>query len=461
MSTPAPRVLVPLSRAWRAGATGVFTLTGGGGEELRVHLQGGRVVQVQGAPELLAAVAPPGALLLGALIEDLGLVVSRGVGFEAALRAAEAALSARLGAAVELPRARSSFADAPAPVGAFPLPTPVPRLVAQGLRQARALPALAAALERQKAHKLVVYDQSASEGLDPAALRVLQRGRAQPTVGELLAEAKAKGPAREEETLRALDLVLQLGLAELVEPPRPKGPTPEERAAELLAQAQALRAVRPLHALGLAEVPAAEINRERVQSAFRARAAAAHPDRYTGEPAVVQEAAAELFAALNEQMARVAEADPLLEELKRLGAEQRGEAYVTEQDREHARVVLRKALQAEKARAWQAALDYTLEARRLDPNSPELLLFEAFYGTILKLRPLDEAIGFIDALKLPNDRYRAEAAFRVGWLLRIAERHDQARARFDRAVELNPAHTEAQREARLARSRADPPRKPR
>lgn len=457
MSVPVVSPLVELVRASRSRATGRFTLVAPAGGGLTVDLQGGAVVEVGGVPGLLSGVGVSGS---GSLQRDLGAAVGAGVGFDKALAVAAEALGRALVAAVEMPAATGSFTAGAPPAGAFPLPGSVTQVLSAAWRQHRGVEALQRALAPLQRHMVQLVEGQPTEGLDPTLTRLIQRAKTGPTVEELLAEAAAKGPARRDEVARGVELLLHLGLITLGAPVRatrpapaaPAGPTPEE----LLSLAQQLRAQSPLTALGLAEIPAAEITRERVQSAFRAVANRHHPDRYSGQSEAHRAAAMEVFAALNEHSGVLAEPAALQLEVEKLACAQRGEVWVSELDKERAKVLIKRALAAEQARSFQSARELAQEALALYPGSVEGALLSAYFRAVLKELPLADALGLMDGLTLPNDRLRAEAAYRAGRLFTLADRPNDARARFTRCVELNPNHTDAQRELRVLQRRGRP-----
>ena len=463
MSVPVVSPLVELVRAARARATGRFTLASPAGGGLTVDLQGGAVVEVGGAPGLLSGVGVSGS---GSLQRDLGAAVGAGVGFDKALGVACEALGRALVAAVEIPGAQGGFTPGASPAGAFPLPTSVTNLLSAAWRQHRGAEALQRALAPLQRHTVQLVEGQQAEGLDPTLTRLMQRAKTGPSVEELLAEAAAKGPARRDEVARGVELLVHLGLISLVAPVKvarptpaappptaaPAGPTPEE----LLTLARQLRVQSPLQALGLTETPAAEITREKVQSAFRAVANRHHPDRYSSQSDAHRAAAMEVFAALNEHSSALAEPAALQLEVEKLACAQRGEVWVSDMDKERAKVVIKRALAAEQARSFQNARDLAQEARALHPGSLEGALLSAYFRAVLKELPLPDALALIDGLTMPNDRLRAEAAYRAGRLFSLAERPNDARARFSRCVELNPNHTDAQRELRVLQRRGRP-----
>jgi tetratricopeptide (TPR) repeat protein len=460
MSVPALSPLVELVRASRARATGAFALSAPAGGGLTVVLQGGAVVEVGGVPGLLSGVGVSGS---GSLQQDLGAAVGAGVGFDKALNVAGEALGRVLVAAVEIPGAQGGFTPGASPAGAFPLPISVTNLLSAAWRQHRGAEALQRALAPLQRHTIQLVEGQQADGLDPTLTRLMQRAKTGPSVEALLAEAAAKGPARRDEVARGVELLVHLGLVNLVAPVKaarpavaapaaPAGPTPEE----LLSLARQLRVQSPLQALGLTETPAAEITREKVQSAFRSVANRHHPDRYSGQSEAHRAAAMEVFAALNEHSSALAEPAALQLEVEKLACAQRGEVWVSEMDKERAKVVIKRALAAEQARSFQNARDLAQEARALHPGSLEGSLLSAYFRAVLKELPLPDALALIDGLAMPNDRLRAEAAYRAGRLYSLAERPNEARARFARCVELNPNHTDAQRELRVLQRRGRP-----
>lgn len=449
--------LVELARAARSRATGRFSLAAPGVAGLTVELAGGAVVEVGGGASLLSGVGVGGA---GSLQRDLGAAVGAGVGFDKALAVASEALGRALVVWVEIPGAQGGFTPGPAPAGAFPLPTSVTSLLSAAWRQHRGAEALQRALAPLQRRTVQLIEGQQAEGLDPTLTRLMQRAKAGPTVEELLAEAAAKGPARRDEVARGIELLVHLGLLTLVAPVKaakpapaaPAGPTPEE----LRALARQVRGQSPLAALGLGETPAAEITKEKVQSAFRAVANRHHPDRYSGQSEAHRAAAMEVFAALNEHSSALAEPAALQLEVEKLACAQRGEVWVSEMDKERAKVVIKRALAAEQARSFQSARELAQEALALHPGSVDGALLSAYYRAVLKELPLADALAVIDGLNLVHDRQRAEAAYRAGRLYSLAERPNEARARFTRCVELMPSHTDAQRELRVLQRRGRP-----
>ncbi|MCB9765292.1 MAG: hypothetical protein H6739_36295 [Alphaproteobacteria bacterium] len=477
-------IIALLFRAWRARATGLYTVHTPDGDG-KVYLQRGRVVQVEGVDGLLEKVGVSGAQDRGALVAGLGAAAASGVDIDLALAAAAEALGRWLARSLETPEVEAGFTEGvPAPPGSFPLPTPIGTLLLQGMREVRSSRAIAQALRPLRYHRVHIVDASISGELDPVALRTLKRCRGGPTVEDVIATSAAGGSARRAAAWRALDLLLQLGVvgleapegAEAFEepeapepeaaPPAPAGsgpsgpggarPGPEDaaQAAELLDTAARLKELGPLDALGIPDdEPVAAITRDRVDSAFRSLAQAYHPDRFARRSAEVQEAAAEVFAVLNDHARSVSDPDALEIERQKHAARQRGEVWVSEVDQEKARVLFRKAEQLERSRSWVIARDVLAEAMQVDPMAIEPKILDVFLSAVVKERAPMEAIAALAELQPANDRQRGEIAYRLGRLLRLANDEKKARAAFRKCLEYNANHLPAQRELRLLERR--------
>lgn len=485
-------ILAPLLDAWLAKSSGLYVLRTEAGES-KVYLKAGRIVQVEGVEGLLAGVVE-GALLQGELLADVGAVAVLGAPIDAAMSAAAENLGRFIVRAMEMPDTSAGFtAGVAAPPGSFPLPQEPPQVVVKGVRAQRSDEAVRVHLAPVADHRPRALAGPLSGSLDPAALRVYTRCKGDRSVEDIVSLDAASGAARAAATRRSLDMLMSMGLVELLEPtaaaPPPQAPAQPEAAAppparpaepaerrrsnrrsrsrtveveqppvdpaeELGALAERLQHLTPLEALGIPDdEPADNITRERVDKAFRAMAQTYHPDRFAGEPEAVRDAAARVFAVLNDHCSALTDPRALDEARARLAARQKGEVYVRDMDREKAKVLLRKAELVERTRAWAHGRQLLAQAAALDPVNPMVKVLDAFYAVVLKELAPDVAITELRALKLSTDRERAEAAYRIGRIHRLAQRDDVALVVFRKAIEHNPGHVGAQRELRLLQRR--------
>lgn len=452
MSDPVSGLLLPLVNAHLARATGSFTAAWGDGE-LQVYLLGGVVTHFAGPPEMLRAIAPAGLKLTGDLGRDLAALFGAGVGVAAALDGAAEALGRQLAQIVEMPRARSGFMPTnTSPEGAIPLPYTLPRILAQGFKTVRGSHAPERAFRRYHQHSVKPINDRVAELADASAARIYRQARNEPSLLTLIGTFSSGNPGRIDEAWRALDLLLHMGALALGAPVPKTAATPVDHSARVEEFRAMARAVREQHPFAALEIPKDEpvdkITRDRIESAFRALASRFHPDRLAGEPPEVREAAVEVFSALQEKRSALERPEVLKEAKDRHALEARGEVYVSDLDRERARVLYRKALSAERTRNWASCRDLARQAIAVDPKQAEYHLLALFCEALLKDRSPESAVTAIAALKFEPPRAQADAAWRQGWLLRIAGRNREAHQALKKALELVPDHFDARSELR-------------
>lgn len=496
MSEIPSSILSPLLDAWTARGSGLYQIDTESGES-KVFLKAGRVVQVEGVEGLLSGVVE-GALLQGELLADLGAVAVLGASIDVAMAAAADNLGRHIVAVLEQPSATARFTPGvAAPPGSFPLPQDLPLILVKALRDGRPLDSVRERLAELSQHRPKAVDSPLARSMDPAALRVLKRSDGSRTVEDIIGLEASGGSARAAAARRTLDMLIALGVVELLEPAAPEAPPaaapspsvevdpqagaapsaprrrshrrsrgrsaepepePVDPVAELKELAARLERLTPLEALGIPDdEPAMSITRERVDKAFRAVAQNYHPDRYAREDESLRDAAAQVFAVVNEKCAALTDPEALEDAKLRLDARQRGEIYVSDMDQEKAKVIYRKAEMAERTRAWAHGRELLAKARALDPNNPLITILDTFYAVVLRQQTPNEALATLSALQTKTDRQRAEVAYRAGRIYRLANQDKLAIPLFRKALEHNPNHVSAQRELRLLERRVAPP----
>lgn len=475
--------------AHRVGATGWLELSLPGGAEAVAFL-GGRVVGLETAGGLAAALGPAGAVPAGPgdLNRLIGAAIAGGTSPDDALHAVALALGALWISAPGEATVRWTDAPPPRPLA---LPLTVPRLLARALELRRPAALLRVELGARPSDRLHLAlpddSEESSWGLSPAALRLIRAAGRTGTLGGVI----GAGGADRDDVWLALDYLLQLGListesaadsdlvgisveaVEAVEapaapraapPPRAPAPAPvaaparpapsaapDPEVAALQATLAALEAATPLEIFEL-KVPA-EVNLEEIDRRFRARSAPMHPDRRVGQAPEVQRLAAECFARI--QAARMAfDSEDLRREAReRLLAAAEGRVYVSEADKRSARLLFKRGEAALRAKKFAEAADQLGEAAKLDPLDWEIALLQAQADWRSDRCPPRAAAERLLAIKTERRSSNAEIQFQAGELLLAAGDEPAAYACFAVSVEKDPEHVGAQRRIRLRSSR--------
>lgn len=457
--------------AHRVGATGELRVEQAG-RSVRIGMRAGKVVQVAGVPGLLGTL-DRSLVDRGDLSGDIAAAVAAGHAADQALQAAAEGLGAWL---VDQASRNANVAFDAAwspPAGAFPLPEPVPRLLARGLARARGDAELAhtwtALNDASVAVRLPADSGEPTWGLDAVATRLLRLAGRAPTVGRVLALAEppregaspAGGPQRSER-LRALELLRLLGLivvsGEPMEKPadRRAEPTQEDSRAARLASALAeLEAAHPVDALELGG--RRRLTEEEVSNAYRAISQRYHPDLYFGTPPALRTLAEKCFAHVNTAYDALRAPGGLAEAHRLLEARARGETYVSEREHLSARVTFRRAEQLFRAKDYAAAASLFEEAARIDRGTWPHALQAIWCGWLARRVPGPAAVEKLDALRPPDAQRAAQVLVRTGTILKQEGRTADALARFRAALGRDPENRDAQREIRLHDARGPKP----
>ncbi len=463
--------------AHRVAASGALRIDRGG--SALIGLRGGKVVQVAGVPGLLASLGA-GVRDGRDLASDVAAAVAQGHPPDRALQAAAEGLGAWIAGMVDATGGHVSF-DATwiAPAGAFPLPEPVPRILARGLARARsdalvarAWGALGGATVRAR---LPDDAPDSTWGLDATATRLVRLTARPHSVDRLLALASplaergapALAAARNAEVLRALDTLRALGMLVVdggaLEAPaphagRPSEATQEDPRVDRLSRAlEAMEGVHPLEVLDLATRN--RVSEEDVANAYREISRRYHPDFFFNAPPAVRSLAESCFAKVNAAYDALRVPGGLAEAKRFLEARTRGEAFVSEKEHLTARVAFRRGEQLFRARDYAGADPLFNEAARLDPLTWPHAMYAAWCGWLAKRLSNAEAVAALDAVKAPEPLRAAEALVMAGTVLKQDGRVNEAVDRFRAALAKDPNNRDAQREIRLHELR-NPPKAP-
>jgi tetratricopeptide (TPR) repeat protein len=227
-----PSALQPLFDAFLNKTTGTLEVRGG----WSVGVRAGKIVQVEGRPELL-----PTRRARGDLMKDMAAAVEEGMSPEQAFGVAEAGLGRALVELAEDPSASARFTSRVPPSGAFPLPTPIPRLVGNALSEPGRYGSgdLDALREHRVCAGVPVDDARA---LAPIEQRLLQLAPRRARLGKLV-DAVSKGDERRARRVwNALEMMLAGGLLTLDDPSSAPASAGQSASGRSVSGAEALRA---------------------------------------------------------------------------------------------------------------------------------------------------------------------------------------------------------------------------
>ncbi len=323
-----------------------------------------------------------------------------------------------------------------------------------------------------------------TEGLSAQSMRALRYAKRGQSLGRLVEHLKSGQAGRGKECWRSVDLLVLSGLVVLVPPIQQvglkdeaikemptvlgdKGDDDEKKIQELKAFSAELLTLHPLAALGLdPDQHDGQITVETVRAAFRQMAARYHPDRIGSANVGVREAAADVFAVINEIHEQMEDPEVLARALREIRRKRQEGVATSELDVERARVMARLAEARMRKSNWKAARDLWVQAREMKPD-PFFEMQETFCRAVLKEIPYDMAAKTLAEIqfakeddqdrKIAGERVRREAErrFRVGWLHKLSGSEALAQPWFERTLEIRPEHTEALRELRLKRMREE------
>ncbi len=436
----------------------------------RVVVRGGRVVHVDGLPGLLKGLDPalPDTRQLG---RDVGAAVAAGHPVDRVLDAAALGLGEFLAKIVSQRGGVVSFdPEATVPPGAFPLPVPIPRIIASGLRQGRALSQVEkdwSNLSRASVKVRVPDDSPETRwGLDATTMRVLRVAQGSLDVGHLLREAGAGDSTRRGDVLRALDLLYLLGLVAVDGGPLEREPAPSTRTPPPAARTEedprigrlraALSAMEGASAPDVLEIGGRKtISDDDVVNAYRDISKRYHPDTFFSAPPLVRQLAEACFAKVNGAYETLRMPGGVAEANRVLAARASGKAYVSDRDHQAARVAFKRGDVLYRNRDWRGADALFAEAVRLDPDLWPHALFAARAGYLCRRLTLDQALVALDAISAPDAAKRAEVAVSAGNMLKLESRNVDALRRYRAALEADPENRDAQREIRLHNQRLE------
>lgn len=464
-------------------------------------LSGGRVLHAEGVTGLLGpleAELPDPSQLRGNLAHDLGVAMAAGFPLDRVLDAAALGLGLFLATLVDRVDVHAHLQpQRAAPTGSLPLPEPLLRLFARGLREVRSPAVVANALHPWWDAALLPGRWRAEQypGMDPIALRTLRLTRPGMTLGELIV---ASGRHQQERTAwawRSVDLLLQLGFlrlegaatgslgagtlrfkderpAERVNltegpPPAPPvaapGPAPAATAqaaapeapevqplpsdADVLELVTRCSELNPLVVLDLQGIQLFDVfTLQGLQAAFQREATRFRPEVFLqSSPNTLDAVSAldEIFRSSREALRDPSIASLWLRELRAF-ADPLPEA--PDEDAARARERFEEAQALVARRDWRPAQHLAEQAVRLDPRQVRYRILDIFCRVALRaISPLDGVLN-LDALWLSDPKDHALALVTSGRLLKAAGRRSQALQRFRAALELDPDRADARRE---------------
>ena len=454
--------------AHRLDATGVLVVETADGT-VRIVLRAARVMHFEGLPGTLRALSPtlPDHRHLQ---RDVAEAVGAGHPIESILDVATSSLGEWLARSLEFRGGAVRFEPGVAPpAGSFPLPAPLPRVLAAGMRLGRA----AATVERnwravdEARVRVRVPDDSPETrwGLDATSMRLLRLASKTSTVGTLLAAAEAGDGQRRGDMLRGLDLLYMLGLVLVDGGPLERhvggmasamssgasDTSDDPRVARLRSVLAAAEGAHPLDVLGLGDLK--KLTEEDVVSGYRAVSRQYHPDTYFSAPPLVRSLAEACFARINAAYETLRSPGGIPEGQRFLTARASGRGLVSERDHQTARVAFKRAEVLFRNRDWKGADALFLEALRVDATTWPHAFFALRAGALSKRLTTEAALGSLDSLQCPDMRKRADVLVAMGNILKLDGRSAEAMRRYRQAVEADPENRDAQREIRLHQSR--------
>jgi len=425
-----------------------------------VFLKSGRVVQVLGLP-LLGRWSERIENGGGNLKSDVMAVAGGGVELIDIWDEAAAQLGAALAAAADGAAVGTYEEGLAAPDGGFPMDVPLGPAVREAFRKVRPADAVARFFERRMEEPLTVRAPDRTERglLSAGTLRTLKRCRDEGTLRALVRSVAPEGPAAIERAWLDVDLLFELGVLAIGKAAAARRRYLQKqrkaKVRQLLKRADQLERKRPLDALGVKPDANLELDHDKISSLFRKIAAPYHPDQYVDEGSRVKSAAAHVFAVINQHRDDLIKDPKLLEqEIERLRALGRGEAFVPKAKMDRARVMFRAVQGMENMRRWTEARAKLEQIVKLDPNTPIYQIVLVHIRHILKETDYKTAVNQIDGLEPDSLPARCEAAYRTGRILRQAGKNGAALARFQAVLELNANHIGAKREVRLLERRS-------
>ena len=224
-------------------------------------------------------------------------------------------------------------------------------------------------------------------------------------------------------------------------------------AAALVRQFRALREANPLAAIGVTlDEAAGYVTLPMLRRKAHLASGRWHPERYADEVPDVQQAASELFSLVERRWAALKDPSILTRALREWRA-QLPPSEVSAEDMDRSRHLYGRARQQATANAWTAALLTVGEALEANPDDLKCRLLDLHCRVVLEEFDVDSALANLDALDGRDDRETADREHTAGLILKAAGRADEAVARWEAALALDPKHASARRELDEAGSR--------
>ncbi|MCK6505196.1 hypothetical protein L6R53_17655 [Myxococcota bacterium] len=428
--------------------------------EHELFFQDGRLVGGRGFPQAMAAHG-----VEGEEEDDLGALMARAIAtgarpdqvLEDAARAVGRVIASTVGRSGGMvffdPRAEL-------PQGAVALPTPIPVMIGQALREVRPL-ARAQELLGPLRGDLVVASQKGSDpgGLPPVALRLWRAATEPQKLGVLLSQ--------DDEAWLAADLLLQLGLVRLASPPPEPAPPPAEapparkrerkpaadgKVDELVAERARLRELDALGVLGITR--SEELEPRAIDERFRLLSSRFHPDRYARESEAVLTVARDCFALVNDAYAVLRDEAVRHDAQQRMQAREQGRHYSNESDKRRARLLYAQGELAFRRKQYAEAQQLLAQAAEAhgDDWKIQFLLERARFEA--RASTAEACASALMKISAPEGRARAEVLYHLGEMLLAADREKAAFKAFEDAIAQFPDHIEAKRRLRLRELRA-------
>ncbi|MEL6344419.1 MAG: J domain-containing protein [Myxococcota bacterium] len=472
---PAIRVMF---LAHRLKGSGVLSIRGQN-RYADIDMQNGVVCGCIGIPGLLQSIN-----VQGAPGDEMYLLLNRAIGSgtppDQALRAAADGIGDYLVSIIPVQDAKINYKlDATMIRTPMSLPVSIPQMIAGALQRSRPGHVIRSELQPRinwTVHVTLPEDSREEQwGLNAVAMRLLRESEGRPSLRSL---TRAGRSGVSNNIWQAIDLLIQLGLIELIEARRQRKGR-RDRVAQAGAGAgageprkvdpraeleQALRALKAMKSWEVLEIKKAEqLDDEGLNQALREVSSRYHPDLYSGHAQAVRDIARSCFeqvmTAFNELR------DPAVNgELRaRLEAEARGEQYVSPESRKQAELAYSRGKIAYRKKDWDAALSAFSVSLNLDPKPWRYTYMREMSAYYAKQKPGTTVaytlIKLMSAIKPQKedprlDRERAEVLFDSAELL-INEQSEYRTAirLYNQVLKLNPEHHGAHRRLRLHKIR--------
>lgn len=444
--------------AWRASVRGRVELFHAG-DELELFLRDGQVIEGRGLTGRLDEMGIH-ARADQSFSDLVGGALAAGISADQALDGLSLAIGRALVDTVGAMGGMTLFEpDAQPETAGFPLPRPLPWIIASAMRQRRPVARVRELLEPVLDDHLVATSESMDGAqLPPAALRLGKASLKEPRLAEAI--------GADDSAWLAADLLLQLGLVRLklperrvlpLEPSRPAPVFPPPERSELMAKLLADRArLRELDAAGILGITSsADLDPGALDRRLHALRASYHPDRFVRQPADVLLVARDLFSLVSNAYAELKHPQALDDLRQRLLAKEEGRVWSSESDKRRALMLMVEAEAAYRRKQYALALEAANRAHQLVPDDWKSRFLRA------RLRRLTgelDASGLIQELKpiaVPEGRARAELLFLMGEANIELGRQDAAYKCFEEAAREFPDHVGARRMLRLRVMRTD------